>query len=296
MDKVWPQAQIEIGYEAGQLLHLAPVEGDQPLDGIDVQRWAGHRLGASWSLAGRDVILRQAKVVECPGQLSRGVHDAPLVLEDKEPIGPEDLGPGGDGPGVEAPSHGVGQDHPVDGLLKAPVVLQTRSEAVNRVAHHQEEAHVWSDAVQKLRCPGEGGVIRRPLARDSPGSPGEPPGVPLGGRGVERLAGHSVEQVALFGQMVRRGDSRVGGDEVVPPGGAGLLGTEAHEVGRAGHMTWRKGRRGEIELRFPRTEAPEAVEDQPAMSRAEAEEGLGKPGSPHDGGWAGMAAGCHTWR
>ena len=113
---------------------------------------------------------------------------------------------------------------------------------------------------------------------------------------VESLVGHSIEQVALFGEMVRRRDAGVGGNQVVPPRGAGLLGTDAHEVRRAGHLARRYGRRGEIEVRFPRTEAPEAVEDQPAVGRAEAEEGLGKPGSPHDGGWAGMAAGCHTWR
>ena len=291
-----PQRQVEIGYEVRQLFHIAPVEGDQTVAGIGVQRWAGHGLGAYGSLAGRDVIFRQTQVIEGPGQLTGGVDDALLVLEDEEPIGPEDVGPRGDGPGVETPRHGVGQDHPVDGLLEGPVMVQSRLKAVDRVAHQHEEAHVRRDAVQEFGCPGEGGVVGSPLSGDAPRPPGEPPGELLDGGRVECLVGHSIEQVALFGEMVRRRDAGVGGNKVVPPRGTGLLGTDAHEVRRAGHLARRYGRRGEIEVRFPRTEAPEAVKDQPAVCRAEAEEGLGKPGSPHDGGWAGMAAGCHTWR
>ena len=99
--EVRPQRQVEIGYEVRQLFHVAPVEGDQAVAGIGIQRWAGHGLGAYRSLAGRDVILRQAQVIEGPGQLARGVDDALLVLEDEEPIGPEDVGPRGDGLGVE---------------------------------------------------------------------------------------------------------------------------------------------------------------------------------------------------
>ena len=195
---------------------------------------------------------------------------------------------------VEPPRHGVGQDHPVDGLLEVPVVVQSRSKAVDRVAHQHEEANVRCDAVQEVRCPGEGGVVGSPLAGDGSGPPREPPGELLDGGGVESLVGHAVEQVALLGEMVRRRDAGVGGNEVVPPRGAGLLGTDAHEVGWAGHLTLRYGRRGEIEFGLPRTEAPEAVEDQTAVGRAQAEEGLGEPGSPHDGSRAGMAAGCHT--
>ncbi len=127
-----------------------------------------------------------------------------------------------------------------------------------------------------------------------PGRRGNHRGELLKGGRVEGLAGHSVDQVALLGQVVRCRDTGVGGDEVVPPRGPRLLGTDTHEVGWAGHHTRRYGRRSEIEFGFPRIEAPEAVEDPTALGRAESEEGLGNPGSPHDGSRAAMAAGCHT--
>ena len=286
-----PQAQIKIGYEAGELFHVVPIQGDQTVNGVGVQRRAGHGLGTLWSLAGRDVIFRQTQVIEGPGQLSRRVDDALLVLEDEQPVGPEDVDPGGNRPGVEPPSDRVGQDHSVHGLLKRPVMVQSRLKAVDRVAHQHEEAHVRCDTVQELGRPGKGDVIGSPFPSDGSWSPGEPPGELLDGCVVESVAGQSIEEVAFFGEMPRRRDSRVGGNKVVPPRGPGLLGTDAHEVRGPGHLARRYGRRGEIEVWFPRTEAPEAVEDQPAMGRAEPKEGFGKPGSPHDGGWAGMAAG-----
>ena len=45
------------------------------------------------------------------------------------------------------------EDHPVDGLLQVPIVIKTRSEAFDRVAHQHEEANVRRDAAQELRCP-----------------------------------------------------------------------------------------------------------------------------------------------
>ena len=116
-------------------------------------------------------------------------------------------------------------------------MAQSRSKAFDRVAHQQEEAHVRCHAVQQVRCPGEGGVIGSPFAGDGSGSPREPQRELLDGGRVEGLFGHAIEQVALLGEVVRCCDAGVGGDEVVPPRRAGLLGPDAHEVGWACDLT-----------------------------------------------------------
>ncbi len=161
------------------------------------------------------------------------------------------------------------------GRHRAPmpaVVRQPGLESLDGIAQQHQQPSPWGCVGQERRNPAQMHVVRRPLSGDHPRRAWEPPVVLRALLGAERACREAIEEVPLLVDVVALGHAGVGGDQSEPPGGAGLLGADAHEVGRACDLTWTRLRRREVEAVLPRREPPTSVQDCSPHRRRESQE------------------------
>ena len=166
--------------------------------------------------------------------LPRRVGDALLVLQDQQPR----LVVAGEQAaqlrGVATALDRVGGDR-LDARVRRPAqpVRHARAEALDRVAEHDQQLRLGRGAREQPRRPEVVHVARRPLADDLARLAREQ--LVVGGDvGIAQLLrAEAVEEVQLLAPAARRPDLRVPEQRLEPPRGAGALGPDADEVGRA---------------------------------------------------------------
>ena len=169
--EVGPERDVDVGRQLGEAGDLGLERGAQAVHQVVPQRLLLRRLGRAALLleALVHVVGIDAEERERPAILRGRVGDAPLVLEDQDPLRVVGREHALELRRVLAALDRVGRDRLHAGVRRAAdAVRHARAEALDRIAEHDQQLRVGRGARDQPRRPEVVHVARRPLAGDLP--------------------------------------------------------------------------------------------------------------------------------